>query len=117
MATTTSADSRLDGADPTSLRVGAGLMSLAGIGFIGYGVIFLLRNFTDSFLELGIGPAEVNVGRQQIQAFSPSLLHYIGHLHIAVAAFMAATGLAMAAPRASRRPSSSARSSSWRRPQ
>jgi hypothetical protein len=55
-----------------------------------------VRNFTDSFLELGIGPGEVNVGRQQIQAFSPSLLHYIGHLHIAVAAFMAATGLAMA---------------------
>jgi hypothetical protein len=96
MATTTSADSRLDHADPSSLRAGAGLMSLAAIGFIGYGVIFFVRNFTDSFLELGIGPGEVNVGRQQIQAFSPSLLHYIGHLHIAVAAFMAATGLAMA---------------------
>ena len=96
MATTTSADSRLDHADPASLRAGAGLMSLAAIGFIGYGVIFFVRNFTDSFLELGIGPGEVNVGRQQIQAFSPSLLHYIGHLHIAVAAFMAATGVAMA---------------------
>jgi hypothetical protein len=96
MATTTSADSRLDHADPASLRVGAGLMTLAAIGFIGYGVIFFVRNFTDSFLELGIGPGEVNVGRPQIQAFSPSLLHYIGHLHIAVAAFMAATGVAMA---------------------
>jgi hypothetical protein len=96
MATTTSADSRLDHADSSSLRVGAGLMTLAAIGFIGYGVIFFVRNFTDSFLELGIGPGEVNVGRQQIQAFSPSLLHYIGHLHIAVAAFMAATGVAMA---------------------
>jgi hypothetical protein len=96
MATTTSADSQLDHADPASLRVGAGLMSLAAIGFIVYGVVFFVRNFTDSFLELGIGPGEVNVGRQQIQAFSPSLLHYIGHLHIAVAAFMAATGLAMA---------------------
>jgi hypothetical protein len=96
MATTTSADSRLDHPDSSSLRVGAGLMSLAAIGFIGYGVIFFVRNFTDSFLELGIGPGEVNVGRQQIQAFSPSLLHYIGHLHIAVAAFMAATGVAMA---------------------
>jgi hypothetical protein len=96
MATTTSADSRLEHADSSSLRAGAGLMSVAAIGFIGYGVIFFVRNFTDSFLELGIGPGEVNVGRQQIQAFSPSLLHYIGHLHIAVAAFMAATGLAMA---------------------
>jgi hypothetical protein len=96
MATTTSAGSRQDHADSASLRAGAGLMSLAAIGFIGYGVIFFVRNFTDSFLELGIGPGEVNVGRQQIRAFSPSLLHYIGHLHIAVAAFMAATGVAMA---------------------
>jgi hypothetical protein len=47
MATTTSADSRLDRADPAGLGVGAGLMSLAGIGFIGYGVIFFVRNFTD----------------------------------------------------------------------
>jgi hypothetical protein len=47
-------------------------MGLAAVGFIGYGVIFFIRNFTDSFLELGIGPAEVDVDRQQIQAFSPS---------------------------------------------
>jgi hypothetical protein len=93
MATTTSTRSQ-PGRSDTALRTGAGLMTLAAIGFIGYGVLFFVRNLTDSFLELGIGPAEVSVGRQQIQALSPSLLHYIGHLHIAVAAFMAATGLA-----------------------
>jgi hypothetical protein len=74
MATTTSTPSRLGRAD-TVLRTGAGLMTLAAIGFIGYAALFFVRNFTDSFLELGIGPAEVSVGRQQIQAFSPSLLH------------------------------------------
>jgi hypothetical protein len=95
MATTTSTRLRLGRAD-TALRTGAGLMTLAAIGFIGYGVLFFVRNFTDSFLELGIGPGEVNVGRHQIQAFSPSLAHYISHLHNAVAAFMAATGLATA---------------------
>ncbi len=99
------------------LKRGSWLMGVAAVGFIGYAVIFFIRNFTDAFLELGIGPAQVDVGRDAIRDFSPSLYHYIGHLHIAVAAFMAATGLAMAAPRASRRPSSSARSSSWRRPQ
>jgi hypothetical protein len=78
----------------TALRTGAGLMTLGAIGFIGYGLIFFVRNFTDSFLELGIGPGEVSVGRQQIEAFSPSLAHYISHLHIALTAFMAATGLA-----------------------
>jgi hypothetical protein len=77
------------------LRLGSWLMGLAAVGFIGYAVIFFVRNFTDSFLELGIGPTEVSVGKDEIQAFSPSLYHYIGHLHIAVSGFIAATGLAV----------------------
>jgi len=70
-------------------------MGLAAVGFIGYGVIFFIRNFTDSFLELGIGPHEVNVGKDQIQQFSPSLYQYISHLQIALSGFIAATGLAV----------------------
>jgi hypothetical protein len=70
-------------------------MGLSAVGFIGYAAIFFTLNFTDQFLELGIGPEQVNVGREEIQAFSPSLFHYIGHLHIAVAGFIAATGLAV----------------------
>lgn len=78
-----------------ALRLGTWLMGAAAIGFIGYAVLFLVRNFTDSFLELGIGPNEVDVGKDQITAFSPSLFHYIGHLHIAVSGFIAATGVAV----------------------
>lgn len=78
-----------------ALRTGSLLMGIAAVGFIGYAVIFFVRNFTDSFLELGIGPNEVNVGKDQIQQFSPSLFEYIGHLHIAVSGFIAATGLAV----------------------
>jgi hypothetical protein len=70
-------------------------MGIAAAGFIGYGVIFFIRNFTGSFLELGIGPNEVNVGKDQIQQFSPSLYEYISHLQIALAGFIAATGLAV----------------------
>jgi hypothetical protein len=77
------------------LRIGSWLMGAAAVGFIGYAVIFLIRNFTDSFLELGIGPKQVNVGKEAIQNFSPSLFHYISHLHIAVAGFIAATGVAV----------------------
>jgi hypothetical protein len=95
MATTTNAVG-IDRTEPSILRVGSGLMALAGLGFIGYGIIFFIRNFTDSFLELGIGPNEVGVGKDQITQFSPQLYHYIGHLHIAVAGFIAATGLAVA---------------------
>ena len=82
--------------DTSRLRLGSSLMTLAAIGFIGYAIIFFIRNFTDSFLELGIGHNEVNVGRGQIEAFSPSLFHYVSHLQIAVSVFIAATGLAVA---------------------
>lgn len=78
-----------------ALRLGTWLMGAAAAGFIGYAVLFLVRNFTDSFLELGIGPNEVSVGKDEIIAFSPSLFDYIGHLHIAVAGFIAATGIAV----------------------
>jgi hypothetical protein len=70
-------------------------MGAAAVGFIGYAVIFFVRNFTDSFLELGIGPHEVNVGKDEIQAFSPSLFEYVSHLHLAVSGFIAATGVAV----------------------
>jgi hypothetical protein len=79
-----------------ALRAGSTLMLVAAIGFIGYAVIFFVRNFTDGFLELGIGPNEVSVGKDAIVEFSPSLYHYVGHLHIAVSGFIAATGLAVA---------------------
>jgi hypothetical protein len=79
------------------VRLGGALMALAGVAFIGYAVIFFIRNFTGAFLELGIGPGEVAVGRDEIRAFDPDLYEYISHLHIAVSGFIAATGLATAA--------------------
>ena len=78
------------------LSRGAAIMALAGIGFIGYGLLFFVQNFT-GFLELGISRAEVDVGRADVQRFSPSLYHYISHLHIALAGFIAACGVAVAA--------------------
>jgi hypothetical protein len=79
------------------LRAGAAIMAIGGLGFIGYAVIFFVRNFTDSFLELGVGPGEVDVGKDQIREFSPSLYDYISHLHIALSGFIAAAGLAVVA--------------------
>ena len=88
-------------AQPTAsearLRLGSALMALAGLGFVGYGVIFFVRNFSGSFLELGIGPEQVDVGKAQVQQFSPDLEHYISHLHIALSGFIAAVGIAVAA--------------------
>lgn len=81
--------------DNPALRWGSWLIALAGVGAIGYAVIFFILNFTDQFLELGIGPEQVDVGREEIIAFSPSLFHYVGHLHLAVSGFLAALGLAV----------------------
>lgn len=78
------------------LRTGAALMAAAGIGFMLYALIFFVRNFSGAFLELGIGPGEVDVSKPEIQAFSESLYLYISHLHVAVSGFIAATGLATA---------------------
>jgi hypothetical protein len=94
MATVAVSDRREDSATK-SLRLGTWIMGVGAVGFIGYAVLFLIQNFTDAFLELGIGPNEVDVGKDEISAFSPSLFHYIGHLHIAVAGFIAATGVAV----------------------
>jgi hypothetical protein len=77
------------------LRTGSWLMGIGAVAFIGYAILFFVLNFTDNFLELGIGPEQVEVGRAEIEAFSPSLFHYIGHLHIAVSGFIAATAVAV----------------------
>jgi hypothetical protein len=82
--------------EPAGLALGSWLMLLAAAGFAVYAVIFFIRNFTDEFLELGIGPAQVDVGRDQIQQFSPQLLDYIGHLHIAVSGFILGTAVGVA---------------------
>jgi hypothetical protein len=79
------------------LRIGAAVMSLPGLGFVAYGVIFLIRSSTDSFLELGIGHEQVNVTKTEIERLSPDLVHYITHLHIALSGFIAAAGIAVAA--------------------
>ncbi|UZX01712.1 hypothetical protein F8G81_03075 [Arthrobacter sp. CDRTa11] len=78
------------------LRTGAALMTLAGLAFVGYAAVFLVLNFTGSFLELGIGPDQVDKGKADVEEFSPQLYHYISHLHLAISGFIAATGLAIA---------------------
>ena len=82
--------------NPARLRTGAALMALAGLAFVAYALVFLGLNFSGDFLELGIGPDQVDKGMAEVEAFSPQLHHYISHLHIALSGFIAATGLAIA---------------------
>lgn len=81
--------------DEPALVWGSWLMIIAAIGFIGYAILFFIRDLSGGFLELGIGPNEVNVGKAQIEQFSPSLYAYISHLQIALSGFIAAVGIAV----------------------
>jgi hypothetical protein len=63
---------------------------------VGYGLMFLVRNFT-GFIELGLTPEHVGGTPDQIQAFSPRLYNYISHLQVAVSGFIIALGVAVIA--------------------
>src|SRR5215212_5173087 len=78
--------------EPSELKLGSVVMVIGAVAFIAYAVWFFIRNFTGQFLEVGIGPEQVDKGRDQILAFSPQLYDYISHLHIAISGFIAATG-------------------------
>lgn len=82
--------------DNIRLRHGSLLMAITGVAFIGYGVVFLIWNFVGGGFELGVTTIN-GVTRTQLNAFEPAVLHYIGHLHVATAAFIISTGLAVAA--------------------
>jgi hypothetical protein len=77
-----------------SADMGAKIVALAGIGLVGYGIMFLVRNFT-GFIELGLTPHHVGGTPEQIRAFSPELYNYISHLQVGVSAFIIALGLAV----------------------
>lgn len=76
--------------------LGAGLVTLSGLGMVGYGILFLIRNF-NGFIELGLGPEHVGVTPDQIQAFSADLHHYISHVQTATGGFIIGLGLAVTA--------------------
>lgn len=80
----------------TGLKQGAVLMLIGSLAFIGYAVVFLFRNFASGGFELGV-PTLNGVTRDNLNSLNPAIMHYIGHLHVAVAGFIAATGIAVAA--------------------
>jgi hypothetical protein len=80
----------------SSPELGAKLVAVAGLGLVGYGIMFLIRNFT-GFIELGLTPEHIGGTPEQIRTFSPHLYQYISHLQVAVAAFIIALGIAVIA--------------------
>ena len=80
----------------SGLNQGALLMLIGSLAFIGYAVVFLFRNFAGGGFELGVRTLN-GVTRENLTALNPAIMHYIGHLHVATAGFIAATGIAVAA--------------------
>jgi hypothetical protein len=74
------------------VRNGALLMALAGIGFVGYGIVFLVLNFVGSGFELGVSTLAGTTAAD----LDPTIAYYISHLHVATAAFIISTGIAVA---------------------
>lgn len=81
-------------ATSSGLRNGAALMAISGLAFVGYGLVFLALNFVGGGFELGV-EAINGLSRADLDAIDPGIVHYIGHLHVATAAFIIATGLAV----------------------
>lgn len=75
------------------LRNGSLLMALAGVAFIGYGIVFLVLNFVGDGFELGVSTLD-GMAKADL---NPTVAYYIGHLHVATAAFIISTGIAVAA--------------------
>ncbi|QIO24719.1 hypothetical protein [Haloarcula sp. JP-L23] len=73
------------------VRNGAVLMALAGIAFVGYGVVFLVLNFVGSGFELGVS----TLAGMTSADLDPAVAYYISHLHVATAAFIISTGIAI----------------------
>jgi len=80
----------------SGLNQGAVLMLIGALAFIGYAVVFLFRNFAGGGFELGVQTLN-GITRDNLNALNPAIMHYIGHLHVATAGFIAATGIAVAA--------------------
>jgi hypothetical protein len=81
--------------DP-GLKQGAVLMVIAALVFIGYGVAFFIRNSTSTGFGLGVETL-TSVTRDQLNALNPAIVHYIEHLHVATAGYLAGTGIAVVA--------------------
>jgi hypothetical protein len=80
----------------SNLNTGATLMLIASLAFIGYAVLFFFLAFGSGGFELGVTTLN-GTTPENLMSLNPAVMHYITHLHLAVAAFIASTGIAVGA--------------------
>ncbi|MFC6719065.1 hypothetical protein ACFQGT_20695 [Natrialbaceae archaeon GCM10025810] len=71
-------------------------MALAGVAFIGYGLVFLALALIGNGFELGVSMLD-GLTRSELLATNPETVYYITHIHVALAGFIIATGIAVTA--------------------
>jgi len=69
-------------------------MLIASLVFLGYAVVFFVRNFAGGGFELGVTTLN-GVTPDALNALNPAVMHYIKHLHLAISGFIAATAIAV----------------------
>lgn len=77
-----------------TLRWGAYLIAVSGIGFLVNALAMLYRVVFDPGFEAGVDTLG-GVTRADLAATNHEVVHYIDHLHVNVAGLMAAAGIAM----------------------
>lgn len=77
-----------------TLRWGAYLIAVSGVGFIVNGIAILYRVYFDPGFEAGVDTLG-GTTRAELATTNPEVVHYIDHLHVNVAGLMAAAGIAM----------------------
>lgn len=78
------------------MALGAGLIAVAGLGLVGYGIAVIIQNFT-GFIELGLSPELAGATAERIAEFSPRLYGYISHLQVSLGGVIVALGIAVVA--------------------
>ena len=69
-------------------------MVLGALIFFVYAVVFFFRAFSSSGFEIGVETLN-GITPQQLNGLNPAIMGYIMHLHVAIAAFIAATAVAV----------------------
>ncbi len=72
------------------------VMVIGALMFIAYAVVFFFRGLSGEGFEIGVATLN-GVTPADLNKLNPAVMAYISHLHIATAAFIAATGIAVAA--------------------
>jgi hypothetical protein len=81
-------------AQDSLMRQGAATMVIGALIFLLYAIVFCFRAFSGSGFELGVSTLN-GVSTEQLNQLNPAIMAYITHLHVATAAFIAATAIAV----------------------